>query len=246
MSKNYDPYDIDRPLLMRCSCGADHTPRQHLASLESLSNLSRPTIKKASQAVAEEPLSNEFIEAAIVKAIFPNHIVRRRLLAGLGANTLRAAIGSVLPLAMIGLSKIATTMGPLFQVVKYAGVGYLIWLGIQACRAASVEHQIESKPSNGPWQDVGLGLMVNLGHPKPILFYGALLPTFLDLSKIGLADFGILVLIVLSVSIIVYSGYMLLADRARRFLSSKRAIKRLNQTTGVMLIGSGLAVASRP
>lgn len=66
-----------------------------------MSNLSRPTIKKASQAVAEEPLSNEFIEAAIVKAIFPNDIVRRRLLAGLGANTLRAAIGSVLPLASL-------------------------------------------------------------------------------------------------------------------------------------------------
>jgi threonine/homoserine/homoserine lactone efflux protein len=177
-------------------------------------------------------------------------ILSRTLGAGFRSGlmvTMGLVIGDAifLGIAMIGLSKIATTMGPLFQVVKYIGAGYLIWLGIQACRAASVEHPIESTSSKGPWQDVGLGLMVTLGNPKPILFYGALLPTFLDLSKIGLADFGILMSIVLSVSVIVYSGYMLLADRARRFLSSKRAIKRLNQTTGVMLIGSGLAVASR-
>ena len=51
--------------------------------------------------------------------------------------------------------------------------------------------------------------------------------------------------VVVVVSFVVYSAYMLMVDRARRLLNSARTIKRLNQTTGVMLIGSGIVVASR-
>jgi threonine/homoserine/homoserine lactone efflux protein len=87
--------------------------------------------------------------------------------------------------------------------------------------------------------------MVTLGNPKPILFYGALLPTFLDLSIVTAGDFMILMSVVVAVSFIVYSGYILLIERARSLLSSTRAAKRLSQATGVMLIGSGVAVASR-
>jgi threonine/homoserine/homoserine lactone efflux protein len=155
-----------------------------------------------------------------------------------------------LAIAMIGLSAIATTLGPLFQVVKYAGAAYLIWLGVQAWRAASTSIDIQSAPSTGIgfaalWKDVGLGLLVTLGNPKPILFYGALLPTFLDLSTVGASDFMTLMAIVTAVSAGVYGGYMLLIERARRMLSSTDAVRRLNQTTGAMLIGSGLLVATR-
>lgn len=149
--------------------------------------------------------------------------------------------------AMIGLSAIASTMGPVFQVVKYAGAAYLIWIGIQALRAAHRPISIHGQPaaSRALWKDVGLGLMVTLGNPKPILFYGALLPTFLDLSTATLNDFLILMTVVVSVSFVVYSGYMLMIERARRLINSTQAAKRLNQATGIMLIGSGVAVASR-
>jgi threonine/homoserine/homoserine lactone efflux protein len=51
--------------------------------------------------------------------------------------------------------------------------------------------------------------------------------------------------VVVVVSFAVYSGYMLMVERARRLLASTHTARRLNQTTGVMLIGSGIAVASR-
>jgi threonine/homoserine/homoserine lactone efflux protein len=155
-----------------------------------------------------------------------------------------------LAIAMIGLSAIATTFGPFFQIVKYAGAAYLIWLGIQAWRSAATPIDIQSTQS-GPigagtiWADVGLGLVVTLGNPKPILFYGALLPTFLDLVTISVHDFITLMTVVSLVSAVVYGGYMLLIERARRLLSTTHAIRRLNQTTGAMLIGSGIVVASR-
>ncbi len=155
-----------------------------------------------------------------------------------------------LAVAMVGLSAIASTMGPLFQIVKYAGAAYLVWLGVQAFRAASAKIEIDAAApqvtrASSLWKDLGLGLFVTLGNPKPILFYGALLPTFLDLSQTSARDFAVLMSVVVVVSFVVYSAYMLMVDRARRLLSSARTIKRLNQTTGVMLIGSGLVVASR-
>ncbi len=147
--------------------------------------------------------------------------------------------------ALIGLSAIASAMGPMFQIVKYAGATYLVWLGIQAIRAASNPIHLVPQVSTTLWKDVGLGLIVTLGNPKPILFYGALLPTFLDLSTAGQRDFAVLMSVVVGVSFIVYSVYILMIGRARSLLASTRAAQRLNQATGVMLIGSGLAVAGR-
>ncbi|QHI99837.1 ABC transporter substrate-binding protein [Xylophilus rhododendri] len=73
-------YDADRPLLLRCACGADHAPGEHASA---------------------EALSNDKIEAALVKALFPQDGVRRRFLQAVGANTARAAIASLLPLGAL-------------------------------------------------------------------------------------------------------------------------------------------------
>ena len=84
VAKTYDPYNPDRPLMMRCACGEDHAPTEH--------------IKARVQAQSDEALSQDFIEASLMKAIFPIESVRRRFLQAVGANTARAAIASLLPL----------------------------------------------------------------------------------------------------------------------------------------------------
>jgi threonine/homoserine/homoserine lactone efflux protein len=150
-----------------------------------------------------------------------------------------------LGVAMAGLSAIAAAMGPLFQVVKYAGAAYLIWLGYRAFRAASKPIEIQVRRGTALWRDVGIGLLVTLGNPKPILFYGALLPTLLDVRSIGWSDYLIMSGVVVGISYVVYGGYMLLLERTRRFLTSARATRRLNQATGTMLVGSGILVATR-
>ena len=77
----YDPYDADRPLTLRCACGADHPSGAHAASLEQG--------------------SHDFIEATLVKALLPAEPLRRRFLQAVGAGTARAAIGSLLPLGAL-------------------------------------------------------------------------------------------------------------------------------------------------
>ncbi len=200
-----------------------------------------------------------FAGAFFILAVSPGPglvAILSRTLAGGFSSGLMVTAGLVigdaifLAIAMVGLSAIASMMGPLFQIVKYAGAAYLVWLGVQAFRAASTRIEIDAAASQAPRagsvsKDLGLGLFVTLGNPKPILFYGALLPTFLDLSQVSAGDFAVLMSVVVIVSFAVYSGYMLMVDRARRLLSSTRTVRRLNQATGVMLIGSGFVVASR-
>jgi nitrate/nitrite transport system substrate-binding protein len=94
MSNRFDAYDADRPLMLRCACGEDHTPGEH-----------------DSAAASEQELSHSFMEASLVKALFPVDSVRRSFLRAVGANTARAAIASVLPLG--ALQAMAQDRGPL-------------------------------------------------------------------------------------------------------------------------------------
>ena len=150
-----------------------------------------------------------------------------------------------LAIAMVGMSALVATMGPFFQVLKYLGAAYLVYLGWQTFRAAAGPLAVEAKRAPKIWREIAMGFFVTFGNPKPILFYGALLPALLDTSQIGLRDFLVLGSIVVLISALVYGAYMVLLARAQRLMNSSIAIKRLNQTTGVMFVGSGLLVAAR-
>ena len=147
--------------------------------------------------------------------------------------------------AMVGLTAIATTLGPLFQIVKYAGAAYLLWLGYRTFRDSATPLIVAPKSGKGLVKDIGLGFLVTLGNPKAILFYSALLPTFLDMTRIGFGDYVSLAGIVVVISYLVYGGYIFLAERSRRLLSSTSASRLFNRLTGSVLIGAGVAVAAR-
>jgi len=92
----FDPYDADRPLMLKCGCGGDHAPAQHDAE---------------SAAASVESFSRDFIEATLVKALLPSEPLRRRFLKAVGATTARAAIASLLPMG--ALEAMAQDKGPL-------------------------------------------------------------------------------------------------------------------------------------
>jgi len=87
----HDPYDADRPLLMRCSCGQHASEAEHAVA----------TLRARSESAEFEAESRNFIEATLVKALFPQDALRRRFLRAVGRNTAMAAIGSVLPIASL-------------------------------------------------------------------------------------------------------------------------------------------------
>lgn len=99
MSEFFDPYNADRPLMMKCSCGRDHTVADHHA--EVAADEAARELRARSQTAEFEAYSNEFIEASLVKAIFPHDEQRRLFLRAVGKGTAMAAIASVLPVASL-------------------------------------------------------------------------------------------------------------------------------------------------
>jgi len=150
-----------------------------------------------------------------------------------------------LGIAFIGLLAIAAAMGPMFQIMKYAGAAYLIWRGYRLLVATDNSVIVETEQRGGLWQDVGLGLLATLSNPKAILFFGSLMPTLIDITVVAAVDFTVLAAIVAGVSFIIYGCCVILADRTRHLLASPRAAKGLSKVTGSIFIGSGVVVATR-
>jgi nitrate/nitrite transport system substrate-binding protein len=79
----HDPYDADRPLMMRCACREPHASGAGCAT---------PDL---------QTVANQFLEASLVKALFPREPERRAFLKAVGKSTAMAAIASVLPIASL-------------------------------------------------------------------------------------------------------------------------------------------------
>ena len=92
MTNLYRPYDADQKL-GGCTCGAHASQAEHL-SAEAAAEAAR----LRARGTDPDALSDDFIETALVRALFPQDSMRRRFLQAVGANTARAAIASVLPI----------------------------------------------------------------------------------------------------------------------------------------------------
>lgn len=181
-------------------------------------------------------------------------VVARALSGGFAAG-LAAIAGMVLGdivfllLAVLGLSALATVMGEFFLVVKILGAGYLVWLGVKMWRSRpalpALDTPAAARIAMPHWRSVLLGFVVTLGNPKAILFYGALLPTFVDVAALTLPDVVALSAMLTVVLFLVLGVYAWLAARAGRVVKSERALRWLSRTTGGILVGAGIAVATR-
>jgi threonine/homoserine/homoserine lactone efflux protein len=173
-------------------------------------------------------------------------------LAGGFRSTLEVIAGIVagdlvfLLLAVFGLSALARTLGEFFIVIKIAGGGYLIWLGIKMWLAEPVppEESHGIKKQTGTQRFLG-GLLITLGNPKVILFYVGFLPTFMDLGGLTTMDIVIVASLVAVVLVLVLGSYAYSASRARVFFTKPRAIRNLNRGAGAIMVGAGVTIATR-
>ncbi|QYD71311.1 LysE family translocator [Paraburkholderia edwinii] len=147
--------------------------------------------------------------------------------------------------AVAGLVALAHTFAAVFVALKIAGVAYLLYLAWKMWRAPADVRESPLPTQRSPWRMFGAGLAVTLGNPKIMVFYLALLPTLVDLSHIGALAWLELTLTMLVVLSAVDLGWALAAARARKLLTSRRAVRIANRASATMMAGAAAAIATR-
>ncbi len=197
-----------------------------------------------------------FLVAAILIAVTPGpgmaasvatglrHGYRAALVLILG---LQAAFLVHLAIVAVGLGTLLATSETAFDVVKFCGAAYLVWLGVQKWRERPVA--IDGTVPAGPRRNLFLqGLLVNLSNPKAIVFIAALVPQFVDPGAPQAPQYLPIAATLCTVDILAMSACALAAARLGRWLHDPQALRLQNRLFGgiFMLAGTALALSARP
>jgi threonine/homoserine/homoserine lactone efflux protein len=154
------------------------------------------------------------------------------------------ASAMVVQLAVTGLGMTAVlgTMGEWFGWVRWAGVAYLLYLGVMQWRAPAAD-LAATRPEPKSRRAIFLrALLVSLTNPKTLFFYGAFFPQFVSPAHAIAPQIFLLAASFLAVALVIDSGWAMLAARARRVLARRGRLR--NRLSGGMRIGAGLGLAA--
>jgi threonine/homoserine/homoserine lactone efflux protein len=151
--------------------------------------------------------------------------------------------------AALGLSALIVKVQPLFEAIKWVGVAYLAYLGVQALRSAR-RGQYTPLDGDDPAQNTAQnmagwrqGFISNITNPKVLVFFLAVLPQFLTPG----ADLGWLLVLAWTHAILSLSYLLILVTglhSARRLLMRRQVRRALDATTGAVLLGFGARLAT--
>jgi threonine/homoserine/homoserine lactone efflux protein len=192
-----------------------------------------------------------FVAACIALALLPGPIVTLLIANGLRHGTRAALINIagvqlgltiVIGIVAIGLTTLMATLGYWFDWVRFAGAAYLVWLGIKLIRSPveGVESDAPPPPPRGGF--FLQGLVVSLSNPKLLLFFGAFIPQFMDMSRDRASQVTLLGVTFMGIAAITDGLYALLAGRARSFFSARRT-RLVSRVSGGFMIGGGIWLA---
>lgn len=163
----------------------------------------------------------------------------RRALATLAGTS--AAIALQLLITALGMTSLMALLASGFEWLRWAGVAYLVWLGVRQWRSAPVALE-DVEPQAVParalfWR----GFLVSATNPKTWLFYAAFFPQFLNPAADPVPQLVLLSATFLALALVLDSTWALLADRARPLLTGRARLR--NRITGGFLIGAGIGLA---
>lgn len=141
--------------------------------------------------------------------------------------------------AALGVAAIIENSTFLYEVLRWGGVAYLLWLAWDAWSTAD-EIAPEDAPGSGHERFMAFrrGLITNLLNPKAAVFYVAMLPDFVDVGagRITAQTFT-LTAIYVTIATLIHAGIVISASQLRSVIVEPRQVRRIRRVLALMLAG---------
>ena len=196
-----------------------------------------------------------FLFAVVVLAVTPGpgvaYVVARTVAGGRSeglASCFGTGIGGMVHVlaAALGLSLIVAQSAVAFNLVKYLGVAYLVYLGIRLLLRRDQELAVKPVAAEGARRALSEGIVVEALNVKTALFFLAFLPHFVSPTEPLLPQLVLLGSICVVLNTLVDVMAVLGADRLLKSNAARAARARLlTKISGVTMLGLGLALARR-
>jgi homoserine/homoserine lactone efflux protein len=195
-----------------------------------------------------------YVLASIVLCVSPGPGVFSSISSGLhhgfrlgiwNAVGMQAASLIVVVVVSVGLGSLLLASETLFNVVKWLGVAYLVYLGIVTWRAPARGFVDDAGDAAHSPRDVFMrGFYVNITNPKGIIFFAAVLPQFIDVARPQAQQYAIFAVTTFTVDLLVMACYTALAARVLRVMRDPAKLRWVNRTLGGAFVAAGFALAS--
>ncbi|MFM2185708.1 MAG: LysE family transporter [Burkholderiaceae bacterium] len=170
-----------------------------------------------------------------------NHGLRRGVVTVPG---LILGIWTQLLIVGVGVGALVATSPTAFEAVRWSGVAYLVYLGVQQWRAAPRDWTAASEHGHVSAGALILrGWAVNAVNPKGTVFLLAVVPQFINTQQPLIPQYLIIGLTLSFTDLVVMTGYTALAARVLRALKSPAQQRALNHLFGALFVAAGLLLA---
>lgn len=147
-------------------------------------------------------------------------------------------------LASIGLAAIAISSGELFQLIKWCGVLYLIYIGIAKILSRPKITLQTDEVKERSWSKLYFeGFLMSAANPKAIVFFAALFPLFINEAYPIFPQIVILAitfLVIDGISLLIYASF---ASQLKSYLENQKKVHLQNRIVGSLLVLSGLMLS---
>ena len=146
--------------------------------------------------------------------------------------------------AITGTAALLRAGGTAFDVLKFAGVAYLVYMAWATWRDTGILTVADGTPPTN-WRAIGNAVLANLLNPKLTLFFFAFLPQFISPRHSALPQMLSLSAVFMAMTFVVFAGYGLFASAMRRHVITKpRVVRRLQRAFSLSYIGVGAKLAT--
>ncbi|HUG21752.1 LysE family translocator [Piscinibacter sp.] len=167
---------------------------------------------------------------------------RRRALATVLGGTFSAAL--LMGVSALGLWQLLLAAPLAFEVARGCGAAWLLWLGIGTWRSPVGVRPAAATAAQGksPGTLCRDGFLLGIGNPKDLLFFGALLPQFVDPAAPRAPQLVCMFVTWALIDVVAMSGYAALGQRLFGWLADAQRRRWFQRASGAALMVSGLAM----